>query len=96
VYYQLPNGKTIWLDISDILSLTQEDIQYLISINSGEYITSPFKHSALDEKEEEDSNYVDDLDDDVNDNPNYYYKQFFPDEFYDDSDDINLDDLDEN
>jgi len=30
MYYQLPNGKTIWLDISDVLNLTPEDIQYLI------------------------------------------------------------------
>ena len=96
MYYQLPNGKTIWLDISDILSLTAEDIQYLISINSGEYITSPFKHSVLDDKEDNNSDYVDDQEEDADDNPEYYYKQFFPDEFYEDPDDVNLDDLDEN
>lgn len=93
MYYQLPNGKTIWLDISDILNLSQEDIQYLISINSGEYVNSPFRYSALDD-EDESSDNVDDSEEDTEDNPDYYYKQYFPDEFHEDPDEIDFDNLD--
>lgn len=47
MYYQLPNGKVINLDISDILDMTDADIQYLISINAGEHIANPFHGSAI-------------------------------------------------
>lgn len=51
--YQLPNGKVIHLTIEQYLDLTDEDIQYLISIEYGEYATNPFTNSAsLDNKKE--------------------------------------------
>ena len=45
--YQLPNGKIIHITIDQYLDLTDEDIQYLMSINFGEYATSPWVGSAL-------------------------------------------------
>ncbi len=93
MYYQLPNGKTIWLDISDVLNLTPEDIQYLIATNMGEVILNPFKNSVLnnkDELEETDSDEEAESGD-----VDFYYKEFYPDEFPDvKDDDVNFDDLD--
>lgn len=40
--YQLPNGKVIFISIEEFLDLSDEDIQYLISIDYGEYVPNPF------------------------------------------------------
>ena len=45
--YQLPNGKVIHLSIDQYLSLTDEDIQYLISIDYGNVIHSPWVDSSI-------------------------------------------------
>lgn len=45
--YNLPNGKTIYLTIEEYLNLTDDDIQYLISIKAGNSF-NPFHKSALD------------------------------------------------
>lgn len=45
--YQLPNGKVIHLSIDEYLNLTDEDIQYLMAIDYGEYIINPFVGSAV-------------------------------------------------
>jgi hypothetical protein len=45
--YQLPNGKIIHLSIEEYLDLTEEDIQYLISLDYGEHIRDPFSGSAV-------------------------------------------------
>lgn len=47
--YQLPNGKVVHLSIEEYLDLTDEDIQYLMSIDYGEHIINPFKGSAVDQ-----------------------------------------------
>lgn len=52
MYYQLPNGKVVSMTIEEYLNLTDEDIQYLMSIDYGEYVTDPFKNSAVDSKEQ--------------------------------------------
>jgi hypothetical protein len=44
--YNLPNGKTIYLTIDEYLNLTDEDIQYLVSIRAGGNF-NPFHESAL-------------------------------------------------
>lgn len=49
--YQLPNGKVVYLSIDEFLAMTDEDIQYLISIDYGDVITNPFSGSAVDTKE---------------------------------------------
>jgi hypothetical protein len=48
--YQLPNGKVIQITIEQYLDLTDEDIQYLMSINYGDYATSPWLGSTLSKK----------------------------------------------
>jgi hypothetical protein len=45
--YQLPNGKTIYLTIEEYLNLTDEDIQYLVSLDLGESVLNPFKGSVI-------------------------------------------------
>ena len=47
--YQLPTGRVIYITIEQYLSMTDHDIQYLISTNAGESIHNPFTSSALDE-----------------------------------------------
>ena len=47
--YQLPTGRVIYITIEQYLSMTDNDIQYLISTNAGESIHNPFTRSALDE-----------------------------------------------
>lgn len=51
--YQLPNGKIIFLTIDQYLDLTDEDIQYLMSIDAGEHASSPFTDSAVVENTKE-------------------------------------------
>jgi len=64
--YQLPNGKTIYLSIEEYLDLTDEDIQYLISIDYGDTIVNPFSGSAVDTKKTPSKNrdFSDFIDDD--------------------------------
>jgi hypothetical protein len=45
--YQLPNGKVVHLTTEEFLDLTDEDIQYLMSIDYGEHIRDPFTGSAI-------------------------------------------------
>jgi hypothetical protein len=51
LYYNLPNGKTVYLTIEEYLDLTDLDIQYLISLDYGESILNPFKGSAVEKPE---------------------------------------------
>lgn len=60
--YQLPNGKVIHLTVEEYLDLTDNDMQYLMSVNAGEYTNSPFTGSVIrnrkkqeEEETEEDS-----------------------------------------
>ena len=51
--YQLPNGKVIHLSIEEFLDLTDQDIQYFMSLDAGEHITNPFTGSAVDNNTKE-------------------------------------------
>jgi hypothetical protein len=51
--YQLPNGKVIYLSIEQFLELTDLDVQYLMSLNAGEYAINPFTDSAIAENTKE-------------------------------------------
>jgi hypothetical protein len=51
--YQLPNGKVIFLTIDQYLDLTDEDVQYLMSLDAGEHALSPFTDSAVVENTKE-------------------------------------------
>ena len=91
--YQLPNGKTINLDINDVLSMTDADIQYLLSINAGDVIINPFHGSALKgshKPDVEDDEYS--YDEEVHES---YYEEYFPDEA-DDEVDFDINSLDPN
>ena len=54
--FQLPTGKTVYLTIEEYLDLTEQDIQYLISLDYGESILNPFSGSAVD-KQVQDKHY---------------------------------------
>jgi hypothetical protein len=75
--YQLPNGKTIYLDVEDYLSLTDIDIQNLIALNIGDDRLNPFKQSVIHTKsedyDEEDEFFSDE---EINES---YFEEYFPD-----------------
>jgi hypothetical protein len=66
--YQLPNGKVIYLTIEQYLELTDEDVQYLMSLNAGDYALNPFTDSAVVENTKEKYYDFDYLTDDESDN----------------------------
>ncbi len=45
--YSLPTGKVIELSVEQYLDLTDEELEYLISINYGEAVENPFFGSIL-------------------------------------------------
>ena len=58
----LPNGKTIEVSAEVYLRMTDEDFEYLVSINCGDDVTNPFEASVLlygeakqDEEEEDET-----------------------------------------
>jgi hypothetical protein len=57
--YQLPNGKVIHMSIEDYLSLTDDDVRFLISVNAGETIINPFQGSVLQDNVKDDIEYED-------------------------------------
>jgi len=70
--YQLPNGKVIHLTIEEFLDLTDQDIQYLMSIDFGEHIRDPFTGSAVEKNTREkyiDTDFLPLEDYDLNDMP---------------------------
>jgi hypothetical protein len=72
VLYQLPNGKTIYLTIEEYLSLTDADVQYLISLNCGDALLDPFYGSAVEKNTKEkfyDFDYLPNDDDEINNLP---------------------------
>lgn len=77
--YQLPTGKTISISFEQWLNMTDEDIQYLISINYGDTILSPFFRSSIknpskqkDVVEDDDSiDYIEESDETMTDQPRF-------------------------
>jgi hypothetical protein len=41
-FFELPNGKTIYLTVEDLLNLDDDRIQELIANDSGEFVENPF------------------------------------------------------
>lgn len=67
--YQLPNGKVVHLTIEEFLDLTDEDVQYLMSIDYGEHVRDPFMGSAVDQNTKEkyyDFEFLPQDDEDIN------------------------------
>jgi len=86
VLYQLPNGKTIYLTIEEYLSLTDADVQYLISLNCGDALLDPFYGSAVEKNTKEkfyDFDYLPNDDDEINNIPS-------DDEPFDEIEDLGL------
>ena len=61
----LPNGKTIEVSLEVYLRMTDDDFEYLISINCGDDVINPFESSVLlygeakqDEEYEEDDEII--------------------------------------
>lgn len=61
----LPNGRTVNMSIDQYLSLTDDDIKYMVSLNCGSTASSPWCGSAIkkpgrirvtDEEEDDDIN----------------------------------------
>jgi hypothetical protein len=85
-YYQLSNGKTIYLTIDPYLDLSDDDIQYMISVDYGDQILNPFTDSAVVENVKEKYYDFDYLPDDESDD-----NSVSDDEPFDDVIDISLD-----
>ena len=68
MHYQLQNGKVVYLSIDEYLELTDLDIQYLMSIDYGEFITDPFSGSAVEKtsKKEYDFDFLTSDDEEIN------------------------------
>jgi len=66
--YQLPNGKVIHISIEQFLELSDQDIQYMMSIDYGEYATNPFTDSAINQNVKEKHYDFDYLADDEDNN----------------------------
>lgn len=62
--YQLPNGKVIYLSVEQFLELTDQDIQYMMSIDFGDHIVNPFTDSAIIKNQKEKTYDFDYLPDD--------------------------------
>jgi hypothetical protein len=70
--YQLPSGKVVYLSVEEFLDLTDEDEQYLMSLDYGDYIVNPFSGSAIQKNTKEkyyDFGYInpDDTEDNMSD-----------------------------
>ena len=74
--YQLPNGKVIVLDVEDILNMNQETMQLLLAYDAGIHVNHPFYKSNADRLSEQ----VED------DDPEDYFRVYFPEEYEDDRD----------
>jgi hypothetical protein len=66
--YQLANGKVIYISIEQFLELSDQDIQYMMSIDYGEYAPNPFTDSAIIQNTKEKHYDFDYLPDDENNN----------------------------
>jgi hypothetical protein len=57
MYYQLQNGKVVYLSVDEYLELTDLDIQYLMSLDYGEFILDPFTGSAVEKNNQKEYDF---------------------------------------
>ena len=95
MYYQLPNGKVINLDASDILDLTDADIQALIACNAGEHVSNPFQGSVIRGSGKYERPDYDTEDEEIDDVQYHerYYQEYFGSDIIDDEE-FDVTDLD--
>jgi hypothetical protein len=94
MYYQLPTGKVVHMTIEDYLNLTKRDIQYLISINAGEYIHNPWADSAISKIKKEVEKEVDEELEAIAEETEEietFFEEYFPEDFEDSDPKIDLD-----
>jgi hypothetical protein len=73
MHYQLPNGKVVILSVEEYLNMKDKDIQFLLSINAGEYVANPWAGSAINSKADADEIEEEDTE--------TYFEEFFSDDF---------------
>jgi hypothetical protein len=95
MYYQLPNGKVINLDIADVLDLTDADIQMLIAMNAGEHVSNPFQGSVIKGSGKHERPDYDPEDEEIDDVEYHemYYDEYFGSDIIDE-DGFDVTDLD--
>lgn len=96
MYYQLPNGKVVQMSVEEYLNLTTRDIQYLLSINAGDYVPNPWSGSVISKLKKQNEDFLEDeeIDDDnieISEEIETFFEEFFPDEFDDHDLKIDLD-----
>lgn len=95
MYYQLPTGKVVQMSIEDYLNLTHRDIQYLLSINAGEYIYNPWADSAISRiKKEMEEEFGEENADAVFESAEEietFFEEYFPEDFEDPDPKIDID-----
>lgn len=96
MYYQLPNGKVVQMSVEEYLNLTTKDIQYLLSINAGDYVPNPWSGSVISKLKKQNQDFLEDeeIDDDnieISEEIETFFEEFFPDEFDDHDLKIDLD-----
>lgn len=64
--YQLPNGKCIRLSLEEYLELTDEEINYIVSLDYGESAVNPWAGSVLPTNSKSLRLESDNEDDDIN------------------------------
>ena len=88
MYYQLPNGKVVQMSIEEYLNLKEKDIQYLLSINAGEYMSNPWSGSVISKmsswKDIEDDYDIGGENSEDLEESEFDFTDFFPDDFEDD------------
>jgi hypothetical protein len=95
MYYQLPTGKVVQMSIEDYLNLTHRDIQYLLSINAGEYIHNPWTDSAISRIKKEMAEEIGDEEEIVVfeniEEIETFFEEYFPEDFDDPDPTIDID-----
>jgi hypothetical protein len=95
MYYQLPTGKVVQMTIEDYLNLTYRDVQYLLSINAGEYIHNPWADSAISRiKKEIEEEFGEEAATAVFEDAQEvetFFEEYFPEDFEDSNPKIDLD-----
>lgn len=95
MYYQLPTGKVVQMTIEDYLNLTYRDVQYLLSINAGEYIHNPWADSAISRiKKEIEEEFGEESATAVFEDAQEvetFFEEYFPEDFEDSNPKIDLD-----
>jgi hypothetical protein len=95
MYYQLPTGKVVQMTIEDYLNLTHRDVQYLLSINAGEYIHNPWADSAISRiKKEIEEEFGEETATAVFEDAQEvetFFEEYFPEDFEDSNPKIDLD-----